>query len=160
LTLGYWSNKNGQKVVTASDLTFLSGLFLRNANGSDFDPTTAAKLSTWLLSANATNMAFMLSAQLATMELNVRHPGVSGGALVFAGTPPAGCSVTVDNGFITVNNLMTAANALLGTNPVTVAASPARSCEEFVKNALDGANNNKNFSVVCPVDSSVTCATN
>ena len=31
-------------------------------------------LHDWLLNANATNMAYMLSAQLAAMELNVRHP--------------------------------------------------------------------------------------
>src|SRR5207249_4529150 len=62
LTLGFWSNKNGQALETAADFVALNALHLRNANGSDRDFTgTLAQnktaLSSWLLSANATNMA-------------------------------------------------------------------------------------------------------
>jgi hypothetical protein len=90
LTLGFWSNKNGQKLETAADFTFLSNsLCLVNASGGHqtFSTTLATaktQLNTWLLNATATNMAYMLSAQLATMELNVRHGFVSGSALVYA----------------------------------------------------------------------------
>ncbi len=38
----------------------------------------------WLLAANASNMANMLSAQLAAMELNVYNGKVNGGALIYA----------------------------------------------------------------------------
>jgi hypothetical protein len=37
LTLGFWSNKNGQNLETAADFTFLTGLCLRNATGGNQD---------------------------------------------------------------------------------------------------------------------------
>src|SRR5512132_1075994 len=83
LTLGFWSNRNGQRLENANDITFLNGLCLRNATGGDtnFTGTLAQQktaLHDWLLNANATNMANMLSAQLAAMELNVLHTKVDG----------------------------------------------------------------------------------
>ena len=51
----------------------LRNLNLRNADGSNFDPTTPAQVKTWLSKATATNMAYMLSAQLAAMALNVNN---------------------------------------------------------------------------------------
>ena len=128
LTIGFWSNKNGQKLETASDLAFLSGLNLRNANGSDFNPTTTAQLSTWLLAATAKNMANMLSAQLAGMELNVRNALVDPNAFVlgFGGT---------------VQQLMDAANASLGANSNTTTAGAARTSQEQLKIYLDALNN-------------------
>jgi hypothetical protein len=54
-------------------------------------------------------------------------------------------------GFISINNLMSAANTELGTpnklngNLVVLAGDPRRGYEECLKNALDDANNNKNF---------------
>ena len=146
LTIGFWSNKNGSKLVTASDLTFLGGLYLVQPKASSpfwqaFDPSSAGQLATWLLNATATNMAYMLSAQLAGMELNVRHNFVNGNALIYApGTTSANA-----NGFATVNAVMTEANAALLANPYTVAISAARSYEEALKTALDKANNNLNF---------------
>jgi hypothetical protein len=142
LTLGFWSNKNGQALETASDFALLTSLNLVNANGSprDFTGTLSqnkAALSSWLLSATATNMAYMLSAQLAAMELNVAHGFVSGSALVYVGG-----SI---NAFWTVTALMTAANTELGVAPVTVAASADRTLEETYKSALDAGNNNVNF---------------
>src|SRR5205823_2315436 len=75
LTLGFWSNKNGQALITGADLCVLNGLHLVNASGATFDPVagcpspTSAQVSAgktalanWLLSASATNMAYMLSA--------------------------------------------------------------------------------------------------
>jgi hypothetical protein len=143
LTLGFYSNKNGQATVTAADLTFLTSLNLVNANGSPFDPASAKTLATWLVNATATNMAYMLSAQLATMELNVRHGAVSGSALIYApGTTSANA-----NGFATVSDVMAEGNTLLGSTGgnLTVAASTLRTHEEAVKTALDRGNNNLNF---------------
>jgi hypothetical protein len=172
LTLGFWSNKNGQSLETKQNLCMLNTLNLVNGNGSNYDPIagcanstaaqiTAAKTSlhNWILGANASNMANMLSAQLAAMELNVATGGVSGTALVYAPGAPSANSA----GFETVNQLMADANTLLvAPGNVTVAASALRSTEETVKTALDKANNNLNFvqASACQVNYSVndTCA--
>ena len=91
LTLGFWSNRNGQRLETDADFTALNAMCLRNPNGTirTFTGTLNQKkaaLHDWLLGANATNMASMLSAQLAAMKLNVLHGNVSGTALVYAGS--------------------------------------------------------------------------
>jgi hypothetical protein len=146
LTLGFWSNKNGQAVMTAagmsSELAALSALNLRNASGSNFDPATYAGFRTWLLNATATNMAYMLSAQLAAMKLNVLAGFVNPASIVYSPVL----------GFITVGNLLAAADASLGANGLTLSGSPDRAAQEALKNALDAANNNQNFvqPVPCP----------
>jgi len=84
LTLGFWSNKNGQALFGADDLALMVSLNLRNADGTAFNPASYSAFRTWLLNATATNMAYMLSAQLAAMELNVLNGKVGGGALVYA----------------------------------------------------------------------------
>ena len=169
LTLGFWSNNNGlatMKTMPAytslggvaypaglnAQLAFLRDLNLiqndKKGNGYAFDPTTSKDFQTWLLKADATNMAYMLSAQLAAMELNVRSGKVSGGALIYApGTTSANAL-----GFATVNAVMAEANADLGLNPTTVKAGPTRTHQEALKIALDKGNNNLNFvqSSACP----------
>ena len=146
LTLGFWSNKNGQALVGADDRTMLSGLNLRNASGSHFDPGNNAALKSWLLSASATNMAYMLSAQLAAMELNVYNGNVAGGALIYA---PGATSANA-LGFATVNAVMAEANTELGLNGLTLSGHASRSYQEALKNALDKANNNLNFVQAAP----------
>ncbi len=129
LSIGFWSNKNGQKLESPADLTFLCSLNLVNASGSHFCPGTTAALATWLLSANASNMAYMLSAQLAAMELNVRHGFTDGNAFDL-------CSGK------TINALMAHANSLLvPPGNYTRAGNPLRSAEEADKNCLDALNN-------------------
>src|SRR5439155_11024709 len=55
LTLGFWSNKNGQALETAADFTFLNVLCLRTAAGLNQDFTgftlsaNKTALNTWLL---------------------------------------------------------------------------------------------------------------
>jgi hypothetical protein len=144
LTLGFWSNPNGQQLVNANDLSALSALNLRNANGSDFNPTSKTQLKSWLLNATATNMAYMLSAQLAAMKLNVLHGFVNPNALIYA----PGASSANPLGFATVNAVMAEADAELGLHGVTISGgigSAFRSYQEALKNALDKANNNTNF---------------
>jgi hypothetical protein len=141
LTLGFWSNKNGKALFGDDDLALMVGLNLRNANGSTFDPGSYAAFRTWLLGANATNMANMLSAQLAAMELNVFNGKVNGGALIYApGTMSANAL-----GFATVNAVMAEANAELGLHGTAGAADAWRGYQEALKNALDKANNNRSF---------------
>jgi hypothetical protein len=145
-TLGFWSNKNGQAIMKNGDnfaaaLAFLSSLNLRKADGSNFDPSSYTDFRTWLLNASATNMAYMLSAQLAAMELNVRYGFVSGNALIYApGTNSANA-----NGFATVNAVMAEANTELGVHGTAYSGDAWRSYQEALKNALDNANNNLTF---------------
>jgi hypothetical protein len=145
-TLGFWSNKNGQKTMNDGDtmnpeLALLSVLNLRNAAGANFDPANYSAFRTWLLGATATNMAYMLSAQLAAMELNVEAGFVNGSALVYApGTISANTL-----GFATVNALMAEANEELETHGTAIAGDAWRSYQECLKNALDNANNNETF---------------
>ena len=75
LTKGFWGNKNGLALLTQTHFVGLTALNLRNVNGSvrDFTGTLLANrtaLETWLQDTNATNMAYMLSAQLAATYLN------------------------------------------------------------------------------------------
>lgn len=122
LTLGFWSNKNGQALFGADDKALMISLNLRNAAGTALDPASYSAFRTWLLNATATNMAYMLSAQLAAMELNVYNGKVNGGAFVYApGTVGAN-----PLGFITVNALMSEANAELGAHGLVLSDSPFR----------------------------------
>ena len=150
LTLGFWSNKNGFDQMNdggsvTPELTLLSGLNLRDAKGNNFDPncycktgacppsvtgtsSCTAPFRTWLLNATATNMAYMLSAQLAAMELNVEAGFVAGSAFDL-------CSGS------TITALMATADASLAANGNTTAASVNRTIQEHLKNCLDKLNN-------------------
>jgi hypothetical protein len=149
LTLGFWSNRNGKAAMDAGPggmagaLALLSGLNLRNADGSHFNPTSYTQFRTWLLNATAINMSYMLSAQLAAMELNVHTGNVNGTSLIYA----PGTSSANGAGFATVADVMDEANTALGANGLVLADSPDRSYQEALKNALDKANNNLNFLV-------------
>ncbi len=155
-TLGFWSNKNGQALITPAFIAQLNTLYLRNANGSNFDPTSSSQLSSWLTSASATNMAYMLSAQLAATQLNVLQfgvngVGVNGNALIYA----PGTGITNALGFATVQAVMDEANTLL-SGGITIATTVSilsgnslRPLAEALKNALDKSNNNENFLVAC-----------
>ena len=153
LTLGFWSNKNGQALfntntgnvsvcgaaLPASDLAWLVGLNLRDGAGNAFDPASYTAFRSWLLSATATNMAYMLSAQLAAMELNVLNGKVNGSAIIYA----PGTGGTSD--FKTVCDVMSRANAELGLHGLVLSGNPNRALQEALKNALDRANNDQNF---------------
>lgn len=146
LTLGYWSNKNGQGLITAADLCALTGDPLVDGSGNQFNPVpaascpgsvTAAQLSNgktalknWLLSGKATNMAYMLGVQMTATELDVRHGFVDGNAFDL-------CSG------MTINALIADASALLAAagGNLTLAGSPLRALEEADKNCLDAINN-------------------
>ena len=158
-TLAYWSNRNGQQLETRNDFAALTALNLVTGQGTaqDFTGTlTQSKtlLNQFLLGANTTNMANMLSAELATMKLNVLHGFVNGSALVYApGLSTCGTVTGLNSlGFISINDLMTATNQSLLDHPLTQAGSPDRACQETLKNALNDANNNKSFvqSSPCP----------
>lgn len=140
-TLGFWSNKNGLSYVGDTDLEMLRSLNLRDADGDPFDPTSKNSFRSWLLSANATNMAYMLSAQLAAMELNVYNGFVDGDALIYA----PGTTSANPLGFATVASVMAEANNELGLHGTAYDGDAWRMYQQDLKNALDWANNNWTF---------------
>jgi hypothetical protein len=141
LTLGFWSNKNGNKLLTGNAagtgttllpavVTLLNSCQMRNANGTvhTFNNNYAA-FRTWLLGATATNMAYMLSAQLAALKLDVNFNFVDGNAYDL-------CSS------MTVNSLIQTACDQLAMDGNTVAGNPTRIAQEMLKNCIDAINNN------------------
>jgi len=151
LTLGFWSNKNGQKILTGSttgtalNQTTMNVLnscaSLRNANGTIHTFTgTYADFRTWLLGANATNMAYMLSAQLATLKLDVQFGFVNGSAY----------DVNCSN--MTISNLISTACDQLAMDGNTVSGNPTRIGQEHLKNCIDAINNN---GLIVPADPTV-----
>ncbi len=147
-TLGFWSNKNGQALVDSADLSALSAMNLRNANGSNFDPATKGALKTWLLDGKATNMAYMLSVQMTAAQLNVLNGNASGSAMIYA----PGTTSANSLGFATLQSVINEANTELGLHGLTLSGSAFRSYQANLKTILDNANNNTNFvqSSPCP----------
>ena len=147
----FWASKDGQALITTDDLAFLSSLYLRKTTGADFNPATTKALSNWLVRATDTNMAYVLSVQLAAMQLNVRHTLVNGSALVYApGLLLYGTVGLNSAGFISITDLMSAAAAEIQAHALTTAGSPDRAGQEALKDALEDANNNKNFTQSSP----------
>jgi hypothetical protein len=129
-TLGFWSNKNGQALITSGDISALNMLNLYTPSGWMYPPfTDKTQIKNYLLSATAKDMRWMLSAQLIATKLNVLHGFLSGSTIVYVGS-----SSYVPSGFISINEIMeNANNALAGTD---------RAAQEYWKNLLDGLNNN------------------
>jgi hypothetical protein len=125
LTLGYYSNKNGQATITSGDLSFLNGLVLVNASGNDTNFANKAALANWLLNATAKNMSYMISAQLATLALNILHGLVNPSAVLCDGTW-AGYSIgeiaNLDEGFVSNYPVVLGgdANRMLGDSLQTI----------------------------------------
>jgi hypothetical protein len=174
-TIGFWTNKNGYAILSdggdggADELTMLDELNLACQNGGCFDPTTYTALRNWLLSAKSTNMAYMLSAQLTAMELNVEagddHFGFVQDGYVYAADialashlndydfANLGHNLINDQGFVLLSDLLKEADAVLGAEGgnLTLADSPLRTYEESLKNLLDALNNNQSIYVLPPV---------
>jgi hypothetical protein len=135
-TPGFWRNNNGVAIIVNGGYwDELAALNLVNASGAAFNPTgNVTQWRNWLQGANATNMAYMLSAHLAAMQLNVLSGGVS----------PT-CWMATGSGPTSIESLMAAANAALLLDPYTPPGDPNRALHETLKNALDAANNNLNW---------------
>jgi hypothetical protein len=150
-TKGFWQNNNGRNLFitdTAGALALLQGLNLRNEDGSNFDPTTYAQFRDWLRKARSLNQAYMLSAQLAAMALNVYFGEVDGTQFVYAPDVDGANAA----GFITVNDLMADADAALAADGITRAGDPNRAEQGDLSAALDAANNNTTFVQASPDD--------
>ena len=135
-TIGFWRNNNGVEIIVNGGFwDELAALNLVDASGNAFNPTgNVQQWRTWLQQANATNMAYMLSAQLAAMQLNVLSGGVS-----------VNSWVQTSQGPMQIGALMAAANQALADDPYTPSGDPNRAGQTVLKNALDAANNNLNW---------------
>jgi uncharacterized repeat protein (TIGR01451 family) len=138
-TLGYWANA-GNKLIDSSDVAYLNTLSLYKPSwsyppfSSNID-TARSQIRNYLLSANAKNMWWMLSAQLIAIILNVRHGYLDGSTLVCVDPPT--CST-----FMTINDIISGAIAALDS-------STPRAVQEYWKNLLNALNNNW-LPFVCP----------
>jgi hypothetical protein len=131
-TLGWWTNMNGQSMLAAVDpawRTVINDLNLVNASGQPFSvPTTGsfsaayALFKPWLKGATATNMAYMLSAQLAATSLDVNYAGLSDTTgVVVPGGVKTGGNVCI------VPYLSSAQAITCGTSPLLALTSTAGS---------------------------------
>lgn len=127
-TLGFWSNRNGERSLVGDWAAILTALNLRNANGTHYNPGNYANFRSWLLGANATNMSYMLSAQLAAMAMNVASGFVDADAFY---VPYGG----------TVGELIAQADDALGEEGFAIAGNADRDYQEALKNHLDALNN-------------------
>ncbi|MEM2945162.1 MAG: SdrD B-like domain-containing protein [Thermoproteota archaeon] len=147
-TVGFWSSKNGEDQIKdypgeSPELQLLREYFnLRTRDGEWFEPKSYSELRSWLLNADAVNMAYMLSTKLAAMVLNVEAGFVDPYAEIYAPGVKEGTD------FPTINDLIDAANSWLGLDGYTPSGDPNRAYQELLSRALDAANNNLNF--VCP----------
>ena len=135
-TIGFWRNNNGIAIIQNGGFwDELALLNLVTMSGSSFNPTgNTAQWRCWLKGANSWNMSYMLSAQLAAMQLNV-----------LSGTVNPNCWVQTCSGPTTIQALMQAANVALGLDPFTPPCDNNRELQRRLKNALDAANNNQNW---------------
>lgn len=142
-TIGFWGNKNGQKLIDSEDITYLNTLNLYTPLGYAYPPFTSKdQIRVYLRNANSFNAKYMLSAQLIATVLNVRNApergySLSGSTIIYVGE-----SSYVPTGFITVNEVINNANnALLTDDRVT---------QLYWKDICDGINNNM-YMFVSPV---------
>ena len=147
--IGYWKSHNGKTLLENNDpewRNILNTATLRMDDGSRFYvPSTGnfnnafLSFKNWLRNANATNMAYLLSAQYAVMLLNVNYGGVESEALVYVpGT-------AISSHFYSIINLLDLIETELDEHPVVYSTSPWRQKQEELKDALDGANNDLTF---------------
>lgn len=142
--LGFWSNKIGTSIINKNNYySQLSELNLKNAAGP-YIPS-AKTFNTWLLRADASYMQYMLSAQLATMKLNVLYGFVAGDTNLYISD---GLKVMANEGektfkSISINDLINYANKALSEGAVYPEGLTLRQYQESLKNILDWANNNK-----------------
>lgn len=147
-TIGFWSNKHGRSAFLTREadlLQRLRDLNLVTERGLPFEPTSYAEVKSWL-DARAVNLAHMLSAQLAAMELSVGLGFVDPTGVTLA--PGAACADSL--GFCTVTALSAEANDELGRHPTTFPGSSYRPYQSALEHALAQANTNVGFQSPTP----------
>lgn len=146
LTLGFWSNKNGQKILSsnwASVVTLInSTLWLVNADGSRFTVSGTqsneyTQLRNWLLNATSKNASYMLSVQLLTTAFD-RHFGTLADYTVT--DPVTGNPIPIDALIVEVG---ASGTGFIEANPNTTAAGTARTDAGEYEALFDAINNNQ-----------------
>lgn len=153
-TLGYWSNKNGSATLNAYSADpeaeydtwqlFLANYNLVEEDGDPYDPGTYSSFRSWLLKADAENMSYMLSVQMAATLLNIEVKGTS----------YEGYGVLWNGEWKSIAALIDEANAFLLAHPETWQDDAYRPEAEAYKNLFDDLNNNRRTLIPfdpCPV---------
>jgi len=147
----FWDNKGNARLITAADLSSLDALSLVNQGGAAFDPKSVAQLQAWLSVSPSATTAYQLAVQLATMDLNVLTGYVKATDLVYAGAllsyaSTYGIAGLTRGGFINVQDLMSAANAVLSqVSPGAPSGDPNQAYEAALAQVLQAANGNTDF---------------
>lgn len=147
LTLGFWKSKNGQAAIAANCSTAFTALLpgLNLATGSctlnqeNFDPTTYTALKNWMSNATAVNMAYMLSVQLATTELDVCVHALDPAQLVLTQT----LGVKSIGDIMILTNGTAALGSTLPDGKCTTKHTILRDYEQNLEATLDAINNNQ-----------------
>jgi hypothetical protein len=143
----FWDNKGNARLITAADLSSLDALNLVNQGGAAFDPRAVAQLQAWLSTSPNATTSYQLAVQLATLDLNVLAGYVQGTDLVYAGSLlQYGTAGLTSDGFIDVQALMNAANAVLSqVSPGNQSGDPNQAYEAALAQALQAVNGNSEF---------------
>lgn len=156
--VSFWMNKPGQALFSSLDawtqgniLAGLNGLNLRDVMGNPVTFNDYAALRAWMQRANAKNMAYKLSAQLAALYLNIRTGLVEdstriyiGGVLYGRGVANA-LAVKPGLNFIPVGVLIGSMSALLGEVPSSVGGDAIRPIVELFTELLEQVNGDQIF---------------
>jgi ELWxxDGT repeat protein/VCBS repeat-containing protein len=147
----FWDNKGNARLITAADLSSLDALNLVTQGGSAFDPRSVAQLEAWLVTPPNATAAYQLAVQLAALDLNVLAGNVHATDLVYAGgLLPYASTYNIagltSGGFIDVQDLMNAANAVLAqVSPGALANDPNQAYEAALTQVLQAVNGNSDF---------------
>lgn len=153
--IGFWINKHGEEIVNNSWLKdylyfYMLWLNLYTADGMPFHPANYLELKTWMQRANSKNMAYMVSAQMAAMYLNLVTGLVDQTRPVY--TPG------IDNNFMYTWRLIDHVNKVLATNGYSVGDRSNHAMLESLKALLEQANSDLTFVQAKPCTPSVFTA--
>lgn len=155
--IGFWMNKHGQAAFENSGyaeniLYELRNLSLRNADGTDFDPYSYAALREWLKKANAKNMTYMLSAQLAVHVMNLYSGMVGWDRNIYA--PGFGIK-GFKNDFIDAYSIIWMTNMHLYNLPTSTGGDESRAMLANIKDILGHANNDLTYVQLQPCSNTI-----
>jgi hypothetical protein len=144
--LGYWITKQGENALNAAGimqmaLWRLRWLNLRKGNGDPFDPYNYEEFRVWLKGANAQNMMYMVSAQMAISFLNnlVVNPENKDRYIY-----TENCEILYSK-FMSIEYLIDVTNYFLEWISDATGNYPYRKEFECLKDLLEKSNNNLNW---------------
>ena len=144
--IAFWMNKKGSAMFESLDdwqqdyiLSVLRYLNLRNSDGGDFDPRSYEELRSWLQKANAKNMAYKLSAQMATLFLNAEVKELSNRMIYTPGVNFLG----IGYNFMEVDLFIQYANQHLFEN--AFGSDSNRLYQQFLYDLMVQANNDSTY---------------